>query len=103
VIPERSPRSDVSARNQLTGRVTTIQPEVGVVRVTMECGFSLSALTTKSACDELRLGQDSTVTAAIKATATSSLARPLRVAWILRAGSLAHSCRKLPPCRLSTG
>ena len=57
VILETSQRGDVSARNQLTGRVTAIQPEGGVVRVTLDCGFSLSALITSPACEELRLRQ----------------------------------------------
>ena len=63
VILETSPRGDVSARNQLTGRVTAIQPEGGVVRVTVDCGFSLSALITRPACEELRLTEGSTITA----------------------------------------
>jgi molybdate transport system ATP-binding protein len=77
VILEASPRGDVSARNQLTGRVTAIQPEGGVVRVTLDCGFSLSALITKPAYDELRLTEDSTVTAVIKATAVHLIPREI--------------------------
>jgi molybdate transport system ATP-binding protein len=77
VILEASPRTDVSARNQLTGRVTAIQPEGGVVRVTVDCGFSLSALITKPACDELRLTEGSTVTAVVKATAVHLIAREI--------------------------
>jgi molybdate transport system ATP-binding protein len=77
VILEASPRGDVSARNQLTGRVTAIQPEGGVVRVTVDCGFSLSALITKPAYDELRLAKDSTVTAVIKATAIHLIPREI--------------------------
>ena len=75
VILETSPRGDVSARNQLTGRVTAIQPEGGVVRVTVDCGFSLSALITRPACDELRLTEGSTVTAVVKATAVHLIPR----------------------------
>jgi molybdate transport system ATP-binding protein len=77
VILEASPRGDVSARNQLTGRVTAIQPEGGVVRVTVDCGFSLSALITKPAYDELRLAKGSTVTAVIKATAVHLIPREI--------------------------
>jgi molybdate transport system ATP-binding protein len=77
VILETSPRGDVSARNQLTGRVTAIQPEGGVVRVTVDCGFSLSALITKPAYDELRLTEDSTVTAVVKATAVHLIPREI--------------------------
>jgi molybdate transport system ATP-binding protein len=77
VILETSPRGDVSARNQLTGRVTAIQPEGGVVRVTVDCGFSLSALITRPACDELRLAEGSTVTAVVKATAVHLIPRQI--------------------------
>ena len=75
VILETLPRGDVSARNQLPGRVTGIQPEGGVVRVTVDCGFLLSALITRPACDELRLTEDSAVTAVVKATAVHLIPR----------------------------
>jgi molybdate transport system ATP-binding protein len=75
VLLETSTRSDVSARNQLTGLVTAVQPEGGVVRVTVDCGFSLSALITRPAYEELRLEQGSTVTAVVKATAVHLVPR----------------------------
>jgi molybdate transport system ATP-binding protein len=75
VILETSQRGDVSARNQLTGRVTAIQPEDGVVRVVVDCGFSLSALITRPACDELQLTEGSSVTAVVKATAVHLIPR----------------------------
>jgi molybdate transport system ATP-binding protein len=77
VILETSPRGEVSARNQLTGCVTAVQPEGGVVRVTVDCGFSLSALITRPACDELRLREGSTVTAVVKATAVHLIPRQI--------------------------
>ena len=77
VILETSPRGDVSARNQLTGRVTALQPDGGVVRVTLDCGFPLSALITRPACDELHLTADSTVTAVVKATAVHLIPREI--------------------------
>jgi molybdate transport system ATP-binding protein len=77
VILERSPHGDVSARNRLPGRVTAIQPEGGVVRVTVDCGFPLSALITRPACDELRLTESCTVTAIIKATAVHLVPREI--------------------------
>jgi molybdate transport system ATP-binding protein len=77
VTLETRPRGDVSARNQLTGRVTAIQPEGGVVRVTVDCGFLLSALITRPACDELRLTEHSAVTAVVKATAVHLIAREI--------------------------
>jgi molybdate transport system ATP-binding protein len=75
VILEASQHANVSARNQLTGRVTAIQPEGGVVRVTLDCGFSLSALITRPANDELRLAEGALVTAVIKATAVHLIPR----------------------------
>ena len=73
-----SERGDVSARNQWPGRVTAIQQEAGVVRVTVDCGFSLSALITRPACDQLRLEEDSAVTAVVKATAVHLIPRDIR-------------------------
>jgi molybdate transport system ATP-binding protein len=75
VTLETSPRSDVSARNQLTGRVTAIQPEGGVVRVSLDCGFALSALVTRPACEELRLSEHAIITAVVKATAVHLIPR----------------------------
>jgi molybdate transport system ATP-binding protein len=75
VTLETSPRTEVSARNQWSGRVTSIQPEGGVVRVTVDCGFSLSALVTRPACAELSLAENSAVTAVVKATAVHLIPR----------------------------
>jgi molybdate transport system ATP-binding protein len=75
VILETGQPGDGSARNRWAGRVTAIQPEGGVVRVTVDCGFSLSALITRPACDELRLTEGSTVTAVVKATAVHLIPR----------------------------
>jgi molybdate transport system ATP-binding protein len=75
VTLETSPRTEVSARNQLSGRVTAIHPEGGVVRVTVDCGFSLSALITRPACAELSLAENSAVTAVVKATAVHLIPR----------------------------
>jgi molybdate transport system ATP-binding protein len=77
VTLETSQRRDVSARNHLAGRVTALQPEGGVVRVTVDCGFLLSALITRPAWDELRLTESSPVTAAVKATAVHLIAREI--------------------------
>jgi molybdate transport system ATP-binding protein len=77
VLLEGASHGDVSARNRWTGRVIAVQPEGGVVRVTLDCGFSLSALITKPAFDELRLTQGSTVTAVVKATAVHLVPRGL--------------------------
>jgi len=75
VTLETSPRTEVSARNQLAGRVTSMQPEGAVVRVTVDCGFSLSALITRPACAELGLRENSAITAVVKATAVHLIPR----------------------------
>jgi molybdate transport system ATP-binding protein len=75
VLLETSQRSEMSARNRWTGRVTAIQPEGSIVRVTVGCGFPLSALITRFAYEDLRLGPGSTVTAVVKATAVHLIAR----------------------------
>jgi molybdate transport system ATP-binding protein len=75
VTLESSRRDAVSARNQLDGRVAAIQSEGALVRVTVDCGFSLAALITRSACDELHLAEGSSVVAAVKATAVHLVPR----------------------------
>ena len=77
VTLESTERRDVSARNHLTGRVRAIQPEGAFLRVTLDCGFSLSALITRPACEELRLAEHAMVVAAIKATAVHLIPRQI--------------------------
>lgn len=77
VLLDGSSHGDVSARNRWTGRVISVQQEGGVVRVTLDCGFSLSALITRPAFDELQLTQGATVTAVVKATAVHLVPRGL--------------------------
>ncbi len=69
VILERAPARAMSARNQLAGRVLSVQPEGALVRVGLECGFALSALVSRPAFDDLRLAPGVEVTAVVKATA----------------------------------
>jgi molybdate transport system ATP-binding protein len=75
VTLERSQPRDVSARNQWTGRVVALQSEGSVVRVTVDCGFVLTALITRPSLDELRVATGSTVTALVKATAVHLVQR----------------------------
>ncbi len=58
-----------SARNHLVGRVTAIEPEGAIERVTIDCGFELVAAITRQSREELALSPGSPVAAAIKATA----------------------------------
>jgi len=75
VTLERSQPRDVSARNQWTGRVVALQPEGSVVRVTVDCGFVLTALITRPSLDELQVAPGSTITALVKATAVHLVQR----------------------------
>ena len=72
---QRGRRSDVSVRNQLAATVRWLTPEGPLVRIGLDCGFELSALVTRSACDELQLLEGETVTACIKTPSIHLIAR----------------------------
>jgi molybdate transport system ATP-binding protein len=59
--------SETSARNHLRGTVQAVTSLGALVRVTIDCGFLLTALVTRSAHSELRLVVGSDVRAAFKA------------------------------------
>lgn len=61
--------SNSSVRNRLKGRITALLPEGSVLRVIIDCGFSLTALITKQAQEDLQLAEGDLVTALIKASA----------------------------------
>lgn len=63
-----------SVRNQLIGRITRVLPYGPFVRITVDCGFLLTALITRRSCSELGLAVGSGVVAGIKATAIHVLA-----------------------------
>jgi molybdate transport system ATP-binding protein len=58
-----------SARNRLAARICSLTPQGPTTRVTLDCGFSLTALLTRPACEELGLQVGDTVTALVKAPA----------------------------------
>jgi tungstate transport system ATP-binding protein len=58
-----------SVRNQFHGRITRMLPFGPFVRVSVDCGFVLTALITRRSCAELGLAVGSEVVAGIKATA----------------------------------
>jgi tungstate transport system ATP-binding protein len=58
-----------SVRNQIPGRIIKIIPYGPFVRVSVDCGFILTALITRRSCSELGLDVGSAVIAGIKATA----------------------------------
>ncbi|HZR21900.1 MAG TPA: ABC transporter ATP-binding protein [Verrucomicrobiae bacterium] len=56
-----------SSRNALSAVVTALSPEGPVVRVGLNCGFALTALLTKNACEQLGLKPGDAVLALVKA------------------------------------
>lgn len=64
-----------SARNHLVGMVREVSSLGALVRVGIDCGFSLSAIVTRSALDELHLAPGAPVVAAIKAGAVHLVPR----------------------------
>jgi tungstate transport system ATP-binding protein len=64
-----------SARNRLAGRILRSAPHGALVRVVVDCGFSLSALVTRASAEELNLNEGQPVTAAFKASAVHLIPR----------------------------
>jgi tungstate transport system ATP-binding protein len=58
-----------SVRNRLAGRITKMVPSGPFVRVSVDCGFILTALITRRSCSELGLAVGTDVVAGVKATA----------------------------------
>jgi tungstate transport system ATP-binding protein len=58
-----------SVRNQIHGRITKMVPYGPFVRVSVDCGFMLTALITRRSCTELGLAVGTDVVAGVKATA----------------------------------
>ena len=57
----------VSARNRLRGVIQSLTREGPMLRIQLDCGFPLSALLTRQACEELALSEGNSVVALIKA------------------------------------
>lgn len=68
ILPDSVSRN-TSARNQLSGRITKLVQHGPFIRVTIDCGSSLTALITSRSCRELSLAVGMTVIAGVKATA----------------------------------
>jgi molybdate transport system ATP-binding protein len=68
VIVERDAQPGGSARNHLAGRVVAIEAEGPLERVTIDCGFPLTALITRNAKEEMSLEEGASVVAVVKAT-----------------------------------
>lgn len=74
VVEERGSASS-SARNHLAGSIVAVESEGAVDRLTLDCGFRLAALVTHRSRQDMRLAVGSRVTATIKATAVSVVAK----------------------------
>ena len=75
VVFGRDPDVASSVRNRLPGRITALSVEAPLVRVAIDCGFPLTALITKPACDELGLRVNDRGFAFIKATSIHVMPR----------------------------
>lgn len=64
-----------SARNHLAGTVMDVRPAGPVSRVTVDCGFALTALVTRQAAQDLALTPGVAVTATVKASAVHLIPR----------------------------
>ncbi|MDZ4781782.1 MAG: ABC transporter ATP-binding protein [Planctomycetia bacterium] len=75
VVLQRQVDAVTSVRNRLVARVVSIVPEGPMVRVGLDCGFRLTSLVTRPACEELRLQIGEEVVAMLKAPAIHLIAR----------------------------
>lgn len=75
VVLEAVGAGATSARNHLVGKVRDVSSLGALVRVGIDCGFSLSTIVTRSALDDLHLAPGAAVVAAIKAGAVHLVPR----------------------------
>jgi len=69
LTPADSSQIKSSMRNRLYGRIQKIVPHGPFVRVSVDCGFILTALITRRSCSELGFTVGTDVVAGVKATA----------------------------------
>ena len=69
-LPEK-----ISARNVFEARVQKIIRQAFIYKLTLDCGFSMTAYITVSSCDDLGLCEGSTIIASFKATAVHVIKR----------------------------
>ena len=75
VTLSRDEPAGVSAQNQWRARIVAITADGGILRVTLDCGFALTAIVTRAAGDALGLREDAYVWAVVKATAVTAMVR----------------------------
>jgi molybdate transport system ATP-binding protein len=69
VTLQRDGHAIESARNHFTGTIESIDGDGAVERISIDCGFSLVAIVTRNARQEMGLEIGSSVTASVKASA----------------------------------
>ncbi len=75
VVLEPAGSPVTSARNRLSGIVRDIAAAGALVRVTVDCGFLLSAVVTRSALSDLQVATGKPIIAAIKASGVHLISR----------------------------
>jgi molybdate transport system ATP-binding protein len=77
VALQRGVPNQASPRNQLRGIIGSLIPEGPLVRVAVDCGFTLHALVTRTSCNELELREGAAITALIKVPCVHLIARTI--------------------------
>jgi len=67
VILTRGQDPSSSARNRLHGKVLSVDPQLPMTRVALDCGFELKAMITRQALEELAIRPGTEVVASVKA------------------------------------
>lgn len=67
--------SITSARNHLSGQISSISPNGPLVRVVVNCGLPVVALVTRGSANEMKLAEGLTVSATFKASAVHLIPR----------------------------
>lgn len=75
VVLQKGASDHASPRNRLAGVINSLTLEGPLVRVSMDCGFPLQALVTRTACSELQLREGETITALLKAPSVHLIPR----------------------------
>jgi molybdate transport system ATP-binding protein len=74
-IERSSSDNPTSARNHLLARIVSVTPEGPLARVTLDCGFRLTAIVTRQSGEEMHLRAGERVIAVVKATSIRIVAR----------------------------
>ena len=69
VALQKGPLSSSSVRNHLDAKITSLTMEGPLVRLGLDCGFPLTSLITRPACEDLQLAVGGRIVAMVKAPA----------------------------------